>query len=372
MSVMREKFCVPLKNPSPDGQRMIDIIMGRQPGDVPPLVEYIIDDVHIKAITSMLGRQWVDASDRDTFVTDKPSRREYLDNFIEAWYRLGYDFVRIERNVGFVFSTEASHDKTKSDDRGWVDYEHPSIETTDDFEKYPWPKVTDESFVDIEYVNNHLPDGMGLIASHAAGVYEHLSWIMGYENLCIQLYENPELVKMTVDRIGQIMEEFYQRLVQYDKLIAVWPGDDMGFRTATLIRPEQLREYILPWHKRFAQIAHDAGVPYFLHSCGNILAIMDALIDDVKIDAKHSFEDAIIPITDFQAKYGDKIGVLGGVDVDILTTKSIEDIRKHTRKIIDTCAPKGKFAIGSGNSIPSYVPLEHFFAMLDEALKDGK
>ncbi len=366
---MNEKFCVPLKTPSPDIQRMIDILMGKRVCDKPPLVEYIIDDVHLKTLMSILDREWIDASDRDTFVTDKPSRREYLDNFIEAWYRLGYDYVRIERNVGFTFSIESAHDSTKSDDRGWQDYSHPVIESEEDFERYPWPSVTDESFADIEYVNNHLPDGMGLISSHAAGVYEHLSWIMGYENLCILLYEKPELVKMVAEKIGQIMEEFYTKLLQFENLAVVWPGDDMGFRTATLIRPEQLREYVLPWHRRFAEITHNAGLPYFLHSCGNLFEIMDDLIDDVKIDAKHSYEDAIMPVTEFQERYGSRIGILGGVDVDILTTKSTDDIRKHVREIIDTCGPRGRYAIGSGNSIPSYVPLEHFFTMLDEALK---
>jgi len=362
-------FIVPLSSPVPDSNRMIDIIMGNKPCDRPPLVEYIIDDAHVKNITLMLGRKWVDAGTKDTFVTSEQSKPEYLDNFIEVWYRLGYDFVRIERNVGFVFSIESSADTAKATQHNWVDYERPSIQTVEDFEKYPWPKVIDVSLADIEYVNNHLPDGMGLIASHSAGVYEHLSWIMGYENLCIQLYEQPELVKMVANKIGQIMEEFYKKLVQFDRLIAIWPGDDMGFRTATLIRPDQLRQYVLPWHKRFAEIAHQSGKPYFLHSCGNIIEIMDNLIDDVKIDAKHSFEDAIIPITDFQSRYGNKIGVLGGIDVDILTTKPIETIRQHTRKIIDTCAPRGRFAIGSGNSIPNYVPLENFLAMLDESLK---
>jgi hypothetical protein len=99
--------------------------------------------------------------------------------------------------------------------------------------------------------------------------------------------------------------------VTLDRLAVVWPGDDMGFRTGTLIRPEQLRTYVLPWHKRFAAIAYEAGRPYFLHSCGNIVSIMDDLIDDVKIDAKHSFEDAILPVAEFQARYGRRIGVLG-------------------------------------------------------------
>jgi len=59
------------------------------------------------------------------------------------------------------------------------------------------------------------------------------------------------------------------------------------------------------WHKRSAQMAHEHGKRYCLHSCGNVKAIMEDLICDVAIDAKHSFEDAIMPMTEV---YGSRNG----------------------------------------------------------------
>jgi len=355
---------VPLKSPKPDGKRFVDIVMGRRPCSPVPLAEYLIDDVHMATLMKRLGRAWSPRVDR------RPENKGYLDNYIEAWYRLGYDYVRIERGLGFKTASHASHDETGKDkDRSWVAYEQPAIASWADFEQYAWPTSPDAALVDIAYVNDHLPEGMGLIGSHCANVYEHLSFIMGYENLCIQLFEAPDLVQAVVDKLGECLARFYRELVMFDRLIVVWPGDEMGFKTATLIRPEQLRQYVLPWHKRFARIAHDAGRPYFQHSCGNIFSIMEDLIEDVKIDAKHSYENAILPVEEFQSKYGQRIGVLGGVDVDVLTAKPEDVIRKHVRKIIDTCAPRGRYAVGSGNSIPSYVPFEHYLAMLDEAMK---
>ena len=143
----------------------------------------------------------------------------------------------------------------------------------------------------------------------------------------------------------------------------------MGFRSGTLVRPDDLRRYILPWHKRFAQITHAAGLPFFLHSCGRVDEIMDDLIDDVRIDAKHSFEDAICPVEQFKRQYGDRIGVLGGVDIDVLARRSPGQVRRYTREKIEACAPGGRFAIGSGNSIPDYIPVENYLTMLDEALR---
>ena len=36
--------------------------------------------------------------------------------------------------------------------------------------------------------------------------------------------------------------------------------------------------------------------------------------------------------------------------------------------IIDACTPGGKFALGAGNSISSYIPVENYLTMIDEAL----
>jgi uroporphyrinogen decarboxylase len=175
-------------------------------------------------------------------------------------------------------------------------------------------------------------------------------------------------VRAVSERVGELMAAFYKHLLDLDRVIALFQGDDMGFRTGTLVSPAALRGYVLPWHKRFAAMAHSQGVPYFLHSCGNVEAIMEDLIGEVQIDGKHSFEDAILPVEDFQARYGGQIAVLGGLDVDILTTASPQEVRAKTRSLIKTCGARGRYAVGSGNSVPSYIPVENYLAMVDEAL----
>ena len=70
----------------------------------------------------------------------------------------------------------------------------------------------------------------------------------------------------------------------------------------------------------------------------------------------------------FQANYGERIAVLGGVDINILANGTTDEVRERTRYLIETCSSRGKYAIGSGNSIPSYVPVKNYLAMVDEAL----
>ena len=95
---------------------------------------------------------------------------------------------------------------------------------------------------------------------------------------------------------------------------------------------------------------------------------MKDLIEYVKIDALHSFEENCCPITEYKRKYGEKIALLGGVDMDKLGRMSESDLREYVRSILEVCMP-GRYALGSGNGIANYIPVKNYLAMLDEGLK---
>ncbi|MBM3187705.1 MAG: hypothetical protein FJZ90_03180 [Chloroflexi bacterium] len=370
---------IPLERARPDAERFISVVMGRTESDRPPMVEYLVDEALLEPIvTDLLGRAWVAPRPGD-----RASVEAYLDNFIAFWRGMGYDLVRYEESLPLsehnVYGADQANSRRRADPtrvggiREWRDLHRGAITNWQDYESYPWPEVTPATLANYEYLAAHLPEGMGLMACHAGGIYEHLSAVFSYEGLCYALYDQPDLVEAVAQRLGELMLDFYRQLVELEGLVAVFPGDDMGFRSSTLLPPDALRRYTLPWHRRYAELAHGRGLPYFLHSCGNIAGIMDDLIDGVGIDAKHSYENAIMPIAEFQERYGSAsgrarpIGVLGGVDVDILGRGSQDDVRAEVCRLIETCHPRGRFAIGSGNSIPSYIPVENYLAMIDEA-----
>lgn len=104
---------------------------------------------------------------------------------------------------------------------------------------------------------------------------------------------------------------------------------------------------------------------YFEHGIAD--NVMDDYIDDVKIDGKHSFEDVILPVTGAKAQYGDRLTLLGGVDVDLLARSGEADIRRRTREILNVCMPGGGYFLGLGNWVTEYIPTRNYLVMLDEA-----
>jgi uroporphyrinogen decarboxylase len=62
------------------------------------------------------------------------------------------------------------------------------------------------------------------------------------------------------------------------------------------------------------------------------------------------------------------VAALGGVDVDKLCRLPEHELRAYVRDIIEHCLPGGRFALGSGNTVANYVPVQNYLAMIEEGL----
>lgn len=358
-------YKVPLKNPRPNIDNFIKIVKGESIPTKGVVMEYLIDDeVRRKISVELLGLDWAELSE------DKNIQKKYLKNYIEFWYRMGYDCFMFH-NTGFIIQRRRETNDTAYLSRGtrqWIEEKKGVITSWKDFEGYKWPQVIDFDFSPYEFIGNSLADGMGFTVTFGGGILENVTWLMGYESLSYALYDNPDLVEAIFDKVGRTIYQFYKNIVEIPNIHAFFQGDDMGFKTATLVSPQVLRKYVLPWHKKYAELAHEHDMLYLLHSCGNVETIMEDLIEDVKIDGKHSFEDEIMPVTEFHRKYSDKIAVLGGVDINVLATYEEDELREYIRNILASCMSKGRYALGSGNSVTNYVPVKNYLIMVEEGL----
>jgi len=283
---------------------------------------------------------------------------------------LGYDTVRCQPAGWDYPRTNLEAEDTAAlakggGKRSWVDEGFGIIRTMDDFEKYPWPDPDRLDWREMEWYEKHLPDDMAVYGLTAHQL-EELVWLMGYEGLCMAMFDQPALVDAMAGRIRSLETEFTRRLVQFDCVRFVWGSDDMGYKTGTMVQPDFIREKVLPCHIECARIAHDAGRLYLLHACGNLDEIMDDLIDGVKVDAKHSFEDVIRPMPETKRLWGERIGLIGGVDVDFLCRADEDAIRARVRETLAACLPGGGYVLGTGNSVANYIPVDHYLLMLDE------
>jgi uroporphyrinogen decarboxylase len=278
--------------------------------------------------------------------------------FIKAYTNAGYDYTTV-RGSDFTFPSARQQDKkTISLNEGAVIHDRKS------FKQYPWPDPDSFDTSRLDTLASEMPEGMKLIVWGPGGVLENVTELTGYDTLCYLTADDPALVQDIFDEVGSRLVRYYELCAPYKSVGALISNDDWGFNTQTLLSAPDLRKYVFPWHKKIVSVIHSAGKPAILHSCGQLENVMDDIIDDMKYDAKHSYEDSILPVEQAYERWGGRIAIFGGIGIDFLCRSTPEEIYKRSCRMLEKASEKGRYALGSGNSIPYYVPDENYLAMI--------
>ncbi len=336
----------------PDFNQILQVLNNKKP-DRPTLFEFYLNDALYKRLAGV---------DSDTAIDFKAD----YNITVPAYANAGYDYTTI-LGSDFSFPTGEVHtEKSRSLNEGAVIYDEKS------FKEYNWQNPKNFDYSRLNNAKEVLPQGMKLIVWGPGGVLENAISLVGYENLCFMLADNPNLAHSIFENVGSSLVTYYEICASYQTVGALISNDDWGFNTQTMLSPTDMRKYVIPWHKKIAEVIHNANKPAILHSCGMLDLLMDDIINDIKYDAKHSFEDNIRSIELSYEKYSDKIALLGGIDLNFLCTKTPKEIYNRSKAMIDKSKAKGGYALGSGNSIPNYVPQENYFAMTDACKNYGE
>ncbi len=338
----------------PDYTHMIAAATNRKPTRL-PLYEHIISDVVIDAVTGRSEPR--PDSDSAADLTD------YYRNYCRFWRDMTYDTVSWE---GVVTDILPDHGALMGGRPG-------PIQNRDDFEKYPFDEIPALYWrrwaPHLDALARTMPPGMKAVGGVGNGPFEISEDLVGYEYLCLLQFDDPDLFADLYATIGNLMTTIWSSMIErYGHLFAVCRmGDDLGYKTSTLLAPDTIVTHILPQYDRIISLVRHAEKPFLLHSCGNIFPLMDAMIG-AGIDAKHSNEDQIAPFQRWIDDYGDRIGLFGGIDVDLLTSEDPKTIFEEVvRRGTSWREAANGFALGSGNSIPEYVPVENYRAMIEAA-----
>jgi uroporphyrinogen decarboxylase len=356
-----------LENPEPDFDKLVRVLNGEEEAKKVHQVELVVDGEILQAVQERyLDRKWIPCTGE--------TKEAYIEQIIRIHYLLGYDFVTegVWRTVWQNHpplkspSTEDTAGELARAQREWANEGRGIITSWETFERFPWDEITVD-YSPYAVMARHLPDGMKIAVSSC--VFEHvLEHLLGYEGLFYLIHDEPDLVAEVFSRWGQKVYDYYRNVVDMEAVGAIFHADDLGFKTSIMLRPEDLRKHVFPWFKKFVDLAHEHGKPYWYHCCGNLYdgGVIEDIIKDVGIDGLHSFEKVIIDPRDFKQRYGSRIAMMGGVDMDNLSRMNEPDLRQYVRDLLETCMPN-RFALGSGNTVANYVPVDNYVAMLDEA-----
>ena len=288
----------------------------------------------------------------------------YWATYVDFWLGMGYDCIPMEIPLNCPLrEVKWQGGATRGSEA------HAVIGNRRDFESYPWPDASSPiDFSHFKTVAGLIPEGVKIVGGVCAGPYEWVSKMMGVMGLSYALADDPDLVTDMFAAVGALHHGAVRQLATMECIGALRQGDDLGFKTSTFLSPDQLRQWVFPVYARMTEEAHRNGKPFILHSCGNL----DEVYEDILgcgIDAKHSFEDVILPVQNFKARYGERVTPLGGLDVDFICRADENELREYARRKIEQCFADGYWALGTGNSLTDYMPVENYITILEEGMR---
>ncbi|MFA6129021.1 MAG: uroporphyrinogen decarboxylase family protein [Bacteroidales bacterium] len=345
----------------PDYHHILDVLNNKRPARL-PLYEHAIDPPFIRKATgnnfTLQGNHVKDFED-------------YYHTISQFWLDMTYDSFAYEAAICELLP---GHGAINGGMAG-------PIQTRADFERYPFdefPELFWRTYSPhLDAIRNILPPGMKVWGGCGYGIFETSEDLVGFENLAVMQYLDPELFADLYLRIGDLFATLWTEMVKRypDIFVFFRMGDDIGFKTSTFFEPDVIRQHLIPQYQRVIDIVHRAGKKFLLHSCGNIFTVMDDLIA-AGIDAKHSNEDQIAAFDTWISLYSGRIGLMGGIDVNDLCLNSYDDLVKMVVEKGTRFRNSGRgFGLGSGNSIAGYVPVEGFMAIVEGARRireDGR
>ena len=287
---------------------------------------------------------------------------------VEFWYQAGYDYINLAAK--YDDSLLSGKRKISQTGRAWAEETAGVISSEEDFEKYPRQEIINSiDYSVFEEVQSVLPKGMKIIA-RAGDIFTYSWHLLGFENFCFFLVDNPELVEKVVNRVGEIIFGMLERECSFPNIGAVWYSDDIAYIQGLMISPADLRKYLFPWLRKIGELAKSKDIPFIYHSDGDLQQVIDELIS-LGVNALHPIEPKAMDIRKLKEKYKGKLCLIGNIEVDQLCRAKPEEIEQQVKQLLKDVAVGGGFCLGSSNSVPNYVKLENYITMINTVKKYG-
>jgi uroporphyrinogen decarboxylase len=167
------------------------------------------------------------------------------------------------------------------------------------------PNPTDsERFSGIQVFTKQYSDRFRL-ASLALSGFTTMSFLRGFNNIMIDLVENPEFVEALADIVFGFEEQLIERLPNYG-FDAVGFFDDWGTQNGMIISPAAWRRFFKPRYVRQFELVHRLGMRVYFHCCGYYPQIIPDFIE-IGVDMMNISQPNLYDISELGEKYSGKV-----------------------------------------------------------------
>ena len=180
--------------------------------------------------------------------------------------------------------------------------------------------------------------------------YERLWSLRGMENALTDFYLEPERVHQLFDWLTEFYCKMMERAKKEMKLDGIFVSDDIGTQTGPFFSVEVFREFFKPYYARIIEKAHSLGMHFWLHSCGNIEAFLPDFIE-IGLDVLHPIQKGTMDAAEINEKFGGKICILAGIDVQhTMAFGDEQEVKDELHRLVSAFdRPEGGLMLTFGN-----------------------
>lgn len=182
----------------------------------------------------------------------------------------------------------------------------------------------------------------------------------GYEQFCLWLHDYPSLIEDVLERRLRHNLRWTRRVAREELCPVFFLGEDVACRDRLLFSPDWLRRHFIPALERLIRSLHGANITVIFHSDGDLMDILDDLVD-AGIDGLHPIEPAAgMDLTTVKRRYGDQLVLVGNVDcTHLLPSASGAEIRDAVRECVEIAGKDGGYCLGSSGEIHAGIPIRN-------------
>ncbi len=306
-------------------------------------------------------------------------RKEGLPENVSPADFFGYEFEHIGGDLSFRFPSKTLENTDQytiyTDANGrtlknWknttstpmlIDY---AIKTRDDWEKNKHLLIPSRDRINWDSVAQAYKRirerGKFLCFSGGVG-YQATTGKIHLENMLMAMATDPEWIKDAINTGADLTLGLFKMLIDEGyKFDGCWSSDDLGYRNGLMFSPQEFRDLVLPAHKRLCDFCHENGVFAILHSCGNFNEVVPDLIE-IGWDCLQPLEvKAGMDVIELKRKFGDRISLMGGIDVRVMADGTDEELEEEIGKKITIAKENGGYIYHSDHSVPDNVSFQRY------------
>lgn len=214
-------------------------------------------------------------------------------------------------------------------------------------------------------------DGRYLLGRWWYCYFERLWSLRGMENALTDFLLYPEEVHRLFARLTSFYMRGMERAREKWGVDGFFVSDDIGTQNGPFFSLAVFREFFKPYYRQLIGKAHALGTHFWLHSCGNIEPFLEDFIE-IGLDVIHPIQKNTMDEEAIAQKYGGRICILSGVDVQYLMAfGSPDEVRQEVGRLRRIFArPDGRLMLTMGNGSTPDWKRENLEALYEASLTE--